>query len=267
MTKQKYVTSPSSLKLKILGSASIRNTKASLLKKFVSKGGVISIEGFISEFTRLEIVEKVYRLSSEWSSNFNGELYSIGSVWYSHVGSVNENDYFINSESSNAKFRNIFPELEESINDFCSFFFESSVQIREGWAGPGIVILRENSNSAKLGGPIHVDWDALSNEQIHDPNRSKAFSFILVLQKPKIGGNLIVLDKQYDFQVDGSIESFDSVLCQPEIKSLEVPYCEGNLIIINSLNLHSIQPFSGSNDRICLIFHSAEFSGEWKRWF
>lgn len=243
-----------------------KNNNFSELRNFVSKGCVIVIKNFISKSMRLEIINKIYKISSEWTSYFNGELHCIGSVWYCCAASNNEKDYFAYSQSNNAKLKSIFPEINESINSFCSLFFDMNVEIREGWAGPAIIILQENAHVAKQGGPIHIDWDNLCKEQICDLNKSKAFSFVMVLQKPQFGGNLIVWNKQYNFQIDGCIEVFDSVSCPTEIQSLEIPYSEGSLIIFNSLNLHAVQPFSGSKDRICLIFHAAQFSGKWKIW-
>jgi hypothetical protein len=228
----------------------------------------VVFQGIFSLEENQEIVSKIYSLKNLWVPSYEGEQYALGRVWYAHVDDRIQDNYFERAIESNKMIETHFPGLYQKLCNFCSKIqMNEPVRIREKWAGPGFVIFPAHEYCAKEGGGIHYDWEGLTEEQRNNSD-TEAYSFISLLQKPERGGGIRIWETKYDpSRKEESLKPSIDILPDPGAKNVLIDYQVGDLLLINSLSLHQIQPFEGDADRITLTFHIAKNSESWHIWF
>ena len=91
--------------------------------------------------------------------------------------------------------------------------------------------------------------------------RSRALSFILMIQCPETGGGLRLWNATYEGRDAPTAEEVAS-------SSLHVDYEAGDLLVFDSYRLHQIQSFEGLRARLSATLHALESSpGIWETWF
>lgn len=193
-----------------------------------------------------------------WCSDFDGEQFSLGRAWYTHLEQDRSEAYFRDPSGSDATVERACPGLQTTMRQLAGRALGVDVVQRAGWCGPGVHVFPAGAHVATRGGDIHFDSEGLT--EAHAAARAPAFSFVLMLQPPSAGGGLSVWDVRY--AGDGRYEDEDL-----ERESVTVQYGVGDLVAFDSYRLHQIQPFSGRRDRISATCHVAFVSGVWESWF
>jgi hypothetical protein len=204
------------------------------------------------------IVDWVYAARADWTTNFGGKQFTLGRAWYTHLEEGRDADYFENARASDLSVRARVPGLQDRMFAMAADLLGGPVVQREGWCGPGVHIFPARGEVARRGGEVHFDNEGLTAVQIE--RRAPAFTFVLMLQRPEIGGGLRVWDRLYagdDFQRKPD----------PNVPVIQVAYETGELVVIDSYRLHQILPFPGHTDRITATVHAAFDSGRWEAWF
>jgi hypothetical protein len=193
-----------------------------------------------------------------WVSDFDGEQFSLGRAWYTHLEQGRAADYFANVSASDATVERACPGLQGAMRELASSVVGSPVVARQGWCGPGVHVFPAGAHVAKQGGEVHFDTEGLT--PAHVTERAPALTIVLMLRPPKKGGGLRVWDVTYagtDAYEDADLER-THVTCT---------YAAGDLLLIDSYRLHQIRPFSGPVDRISATCHLALVGGVWETWF
>jgi hypothetical protein len=214
------------------------------------------------------IASQIYALKESWIPAYGGEQFSVGRIWYAHVDDDKKSQYFQAAGESVRFIEMQFPSLYAKLIGIVSQLLNTDrVRLKEGWAGPGFVILPSGGPASLSGGGAHVDWEGLTKEQLADINL-EAYSFIALMQKPVNGGGLQVWDRHLDQTAPESwlhaqLEGVDL----GDVETALIDYQLGDLVAINSLSLHKICPFGGDRDRVSLTFHAARDHDGWYLWF
>lgn len=229
---------------------------------------VYNFKNFFTQQQVKNIVSAFYNARSDWSEGFKGQQYSLGEVWY-HYAETNEGVETYREQAVNSRdiFEKHIPGLHAHILNFlCDTLNTSSVSIRDGWAGPGIVSFLSQNYVAKNGGGLHYDIEGLSVEEMTDP-AFELYSFVSMLQKPDSGACLYTWDKRYDHNDAKDRENSPMMSSVAGKKRAYINYQLCDLWMFKGLNAHHIEKFTGDLDRICLTFHIAKRNDHWDVWF
>lgn len=225
----------------------------------------IIVKDILSPAECEELVERTYQLQSHWRAGTSPGEFTFGRSFYTSFDNRDVMDYFDEAPGLNAVLQTNFPWLMPKIFNFCHQFTQNTeVTIREGWAGPAIVIFHAGGTTSKEGGSVHIDFEGASRRLLDQPGGLEKYSFMLPLQLPQKGGNLRTwpeVYKQYHH---------DRYLCEitsPQGECKIVAYSVGSIIGLYSLRIHEIEPFESTIDRVILTFHLAQINGAWKLWF
>ena len=214
--------------------------------------------GALGDETCADWVERVYGARGDWIANFGGQQFTLGRAWYTHFEEGREQEYFSKAVVSDATMRRAVPGLQERMLALVARLVDARVVLREGWCGPGVHIFPAGGEVARRGGEVHFDTEGLLERQIE--RRQPAFTFVVMLQRPEVGGGLRVWDRTY--------EGDD---CPPKpgpsVPVARVEYELGELVVIDSYRLHQILPFHGAADRITATVHAVCEAGVWEAWF
>lgn len=193
-----------------------------------------------------------------WCRDFEGEQFSLGRAWYTHLEQDRTEAYFRDPAASDAAVERACPGLQATMRELAGRVLGVDVVQRPGWCGPGVHVFPAGAHVAMRGGDVHFDSEGLT--EAHAAARAPAFSFVLMFQPPVSGGGLRVWDVRYagtDTYEDEDLER----------ASVTVEYGVGDLVVFDSYRLHQIQPFAGARDRISATCHVAFVSGVWESWF
>jgi hypothetical protein len=191
-----------------------------------------------------------------WVSDFDGEQFTLGRAWYTHLEQGKASEYFSHAARANQDVREVCPGLVEWIVESASTLLCAPIRQRERWCGPGVHIFLPGSDVARLGGVVHYDWEGLSAGQRQE--RTAALSLVLMLAPSESGGGTRIWDMRYPTP-EGS--PLDGV-------AMDVAHYEaGDLLIMDSYALHQIEPFEGAAPRISATAHLAETRMGWEMWF
>ncbi len=193
-----------------------------------------------------------------WVSDFDGQQFSLGRAWYTHLEQDRSAAYFRDPAGSDATVERACPGLQRTMRELASRALGVDVVPRAGWCGPGVHVFPAGAHVATRGGDIHFDSEGLA--PAHAAERAPAFTLVLMLQPPVEGGGLRVWDARY-----AGTEAYEDEDLERE--AVTVHYGAGDLAVIDSYRLHQIQPFAGARDRISATCHVAFAAGTWECWF
>jgi hypothetical protein len=195
---------------------------------------------------------------ADWVTDFDGEQFSLGRAWYTHLEQDRADAYFANVATSDASVERRCPGLQLAMRSLMSRVVGGHVSARAGWCGPGVHVFPAGAHVAKHGGDVHFDTEGLT--PAHVAERAPGLTLVLMLAPPESGGGLRVWDVLYagsDAYEDEDLEK-EYITCD---------YAVGDLVVIDSYRLHQIQPFSGTSDRISATCHASFVAGQWETWF
>lgn len=201
---------------------------------------------------------RVYAGRPFWTADFDGDQFSLGRAFYTHLEQDKSDEYFAAAAASNAHVERLLPGLGAALIGAVGALVGEAAALRPGWCGPGVHVFPAGGWLARRGGDIHYDTEGLAAR--HAARREPALTLVLMLQPPERGGELKVWDARYE----GSDEVGAATLARP---SALVPYAAGDLVVIDSYRLHQIQPFGGARDRVSATAHGARAGGGWHVWF
>ncbi len=204
------------------------------------------------------LVRGVYAGREHWTPAFDGEQFSLGNAWYTHLEEDKEAEYFATHERSDAAVEQFCPGLARTMRAFLASFVGAPVQPRRGFAGPGVHVFPAGAHCAMRGGAVHFDTEGLTPSDL--AARAPAVTAVLMLQPPRSGGELRVWDVRFEGQ-DHEDEAPRGV------PFLDVDYQVGEIVFIDSYRLHQIRPFGGTTDRISATCHAVHTPGGWTSWF
>lgn len=245
----------------------LRQHTAEIRKGIREANGIpgVVVENFLSPDECAEILRGVYILEPYWRRGTYDGDFILGRSWYTAIDNREIMDYFDEAPFFNQLIRDSFPELLEKIMAVArTLTNQEEVQIRPGWAGPGITIFRPPSCTAETGGSCHIDYDGISKRMVDVPEGLEMFSFMLPISMPEDAAGLYVWPEIY--QRFHHKRYFDEIL-DPEGERFTIPYSVGNLLGIHSLRVHQIEPFDGDIDRVVVTFHLGKLDGKWIVWF
>ena len=201
----------------------------------------------------------VYAAKALWTADFGGEQFSLGRAFYTHLEQGRSKAYFDDAAASDARVEAHAPGLQAAMRALMTELLEADVAPRRGWCGPGVHVFPAGGHVAKAGGVIHFDLEGLTAH--HVSRRARAVTAVVMLQPPATGGGLRVWDVAYAGR-DGAT---DEEIASPSVLAA---YGVGDVVLIDSYQLHQIQPFGGARDRISATIHAAEVDrGRWETWF
>ncbi len=220
---------------------------------------MVGVTRHFSRATCAQWVSGTYAARDVWTEDFDGEQFSLGRAFYTHLEQGRSKDYFADAAASDARVEHHAPGLQEAMRALVLALVQGNVQPRRGWCGPGIHIFPEGGEVAESGGVVHYDTEGLTGH--HIARRGRAITAVAMLQPPSTGGGLRVWDISYH----GRDAATDEELAAP---SVIAPYAAGDVVVIDSYQLHQIQSFGGDRDRISATIHAAEIDeGRWETWF
>jgi hypothetical protein len=197
---------------------------------------------------------------AHWIDDFEGEQFTLGRAWYTHLEQGRSHEYFAQARASDDLVEQWAPGLQGRMLGALSALLGSPVQRRPGWCGPGVHVFPAKEWVSVHGGVIHSDMEGLSDAHIEEDER--ALTAILMLQPPEEGGGLALWAEFH-----GVAEEIDEADLH-EVPRVVVPYATGDLLVIDSYRIHQIQPFAGALDRISVTAHTARLpDGRWEAWF
>ncbi len=217
------------------------------------------IRGAIDAKTLARWVEGVYALRDEWTEDFGGEQFALGRAFYTHFETGRSEEYFEDAAASDARVERGAPGLQACMRELLAEVTGARVLPRRGWCGAGVHVFPAGEKVARSGGVIHFDVEGLTKH--HLARRKAALSLVVMLQPPLSGGGLRLWNVRYS----GSEHPSDAELAA---ESELIDYGAGDLVAFDSYQLHQIQPFEGTRDRISATLHAAEIDrGVWESWF
>lgn len=202
----------------------------------------------------------IYEARPRWNRDFDGEQFSLGRAWYTHLEQGKSNEYFAFARASDQLVEQFLPGLQGAARSLIASLLDAHAAPRRGWCGPGVHIFPAGEWVARNGGVVHADIEGLT--EAHVAARAPALSAVLMLQPPEAGGGLRLWDRLH--LVDDAV---DPALLA-DVPHLTVDYLAGDLILFDSYRLHQIQPFTGARDRLSVTTHAARLRpGHWETWF
>ncbi len=204
-------------------------------------------------------VAAVVAARAEWTSDFDGEQFSLGRAFYTHLEQDAAAAYFRDAAASDARVEAHAPGLQSRLRDLVASLVDGAVHARRGWCGPGVHIFPAGGEVAREGGVVHFDNEGLAAH--HIARRRPAITAVAMLEPPHAGGGLRVWDILYEGRDTATAAERDA-------PSIVIPYAVGDVVVIDSYRLHQIQPFTGASDRISATVHAAEIDpARWETWF
>jgi hypothetical protein len=204
----------------------------------------------------------VYEAREEWTQDFDGEQFSLGRAFYTHLETGKSKSYFEDTTSSDARVERHAPGLQAAMFELVRSIVKSKhVVQRRGWCGPGVHVFPTNGPVAERGGVQHFDTEGLTARHIeqHRP----AITVVAMLQptEAELECGLRVWDVLYS----GSDDPTEDELTKPNDVAI---YRVGDIVLIDSYRLHQILPFKGTRERISATIHAAQSDTRvWECWF
>jgi len=201
----------------------------------------------------------VLAAEDDWTSDFDGEQFTLGRAFYTHYETDKSDEYFESAAESDAIVERHLPGMQQRMRDVVAMLTGGVARARRDWCGPGVHVFPAGGEVAHKGGVVHFDIEGLTEKHARD--KRPALTIVVMLQEPESGGGL----KLWDVRFRGRDAPNDAELAAP---SVVASYGVGGALAIDSYRLHQIQPFSGDRHRVSITIHAAEIDeGVWETWF
>lgn len=219
----------------------------------------VAVAGVLSPATCAQYLEALYRARADWVEDFDGEQFSVGRAFYTHLEQDRCREYFADAAASDARVERTFPGLQRRLVELMAEVTGGACFARRGFCGPGVHIFPAGEKVAREGGVIHFDTEGLPAH--HARRRKRALTAVVMLGAPESGGGLELWSARYAGQDAPPDEALRG-------QSWQARYDVGDALVIDSYRLHQIQPFGGKLDRVSATLHAAEVDpGRWETWF
>jgi len=206
-----------------------------------------------------EFLAGLYRARGAWVSDFDGEQFSLGRAFYTHLEQDRCREYFADAAASDARVERTLPGLQRAMVRLVEQLTGGVCFARRGFCGPGVHVFPAGEKVAREGGVIHFDTEGLP--EAHVRRRKRALTAVVMLSLPESGGGLKLWHARYAGSDTVDDEAERGASC-------EARYELGGALVIDSYRLHQIQPFAGERDRVSATVHAAEVDpGRWETWF
>jgi hypothetical protein len=204
--------------------------------------------------------EGVLGARGEWTQDFDGEQFSLGRAFYTHLETDRTGEYFEDAARSDARVERYAPGLQSTMRELLGAAAGGRVTARPGWCGAGVHVFPAGGELAKRGGVVHFDTEGLA--AAHVARRTPALSLVLMLQPSVSGGGLRLWPARYAGRDEVPAATLRAG------GDVTVEYSVGDVVLFDSYRCHQIQPFGGARDRISSTLHAAEIDrGLWESWF
>ncbi len=220
---------------------------------------VLALRAAIDPRTARAWSERIMGARSRWTSDFDGEQYSVGRAFYTHFETDRAALYFRGVAKSDALVERVVPGMQEAARSLFAELAGVATRQRPGFAGAGAHIFQPASLVARRGGVVHFDVEGLA--PMHRARRARALSLVVMLQPPSWGGGLRVWDALYAGQEHPSEHQLSA-------DRVTLRYNAGDAVLMSSYRLHQIRPFRGDLARISITLHGIEVdAGVFETWF
>ena len=194
----------------------------------------------------------------DWTSAFEGEQFSLGRAFYTHLEEDESEDYFADPAASDARVERWLPGMQARLVALVGQLVGGRAIPRRGWCGPGVHVFPDAAPVATRGGVHHFDTEGLPAK--HLAARLPAVTVVAMFQPPAIGGGLAVWDVTYAGEDHPSAEELAR-------RRHVLTYGPGDVVLVDSYRLHQIQPFV-RGPRISATVHAAALDhATWECWF
>jgi hypothetical protein len=201
----------------------------------------------------------VRRARADWTSDFDGEQYSLGRAFYTHYETGRAGVYFRDAAASDALVERHLPGMQAWVIDLFARMSGAIVRQRHGFCAPGVHVFPAGGHVARHGGVVHYDVEGLSPLCL--ARRYPALSLVVMLEPVEWGGGLWLWAARYR----GREAASDAEVAAPHAA---VRYGAGDALLMSSYRLHQIRPFRGQRDRISITLHAQQVdTGVFEVWF
>ena len=201
----------------------------------------LAIGGVLPRAVCAQHVEALYGARQDWVADFEGEQFSFGRAFYTHLEQDRCREYFADAAASNARVERTLPGLQRRMVELVEQVTGGVCFARRGFCGPGVHVFPAGEKVAREGGVIHFDTEGLPAQ--HARRRKRALTAVLMLGAPESGGGLELWSARYAGHDAPPAAARRGKSCRER-------YEVGNALVIDSYRLHQIQPFGGGRDRI-----------------
>jgi hypothetical protein len=206
-----------------------------------------------------KIAARVLGARDRWTSDFDGEQYSLGRAFYTHLETGRTREYFAGQAASDALVEATLPGVPKRALELLSVLLGAPVRRRPGFCGPGVHVFPAGSKVAREGGVVHFDLEGLTEQQLE--KGCPAVTLVWMLQSALWGGGLRLWNVLFEGRPDAEIDTTGQ-------SSLTLRSQAGDALLIDSHRLHQIRPFRGRRDRVSITLHAVEVDrGMWEAWF
>lgn len=222
--------------------------------------GLVVLPGVLDRRACETWAAAVLAARADWTQDFDGEQFSLGRAFYTHLETDRADRYFADATASDARVERYAPGLQAAMRSLLASATGGRVLARPGWCSAGVHVFPARGLLAERGGVVHFDTEGLAEP--HVACRARAVSLVAMLQPPARGGGLRVWPLLYagHDEVDDAMPSQEG--------DVTVVLETGDAVAFDSYRLHQIQSFEGSRDRISATLHGAEIDRDlWESWF
>ena len=219
---------------------------------------VVVLPAFLPVTTSAAWAASVTAAEADWTSAFDGEQFSLGRAFYTHLEEDESAAYFADPAASDACVERWLPGMQTWLLALVGRLVGGRALPRRGWCGPGVHVFPDDAPVAERGGIHHYDTEGLPAK--HLAGRLPAITVVVMFQPPVSGGGLAVWNVTYA----GEDHPTSEELARPQ---RVITYSAGDVVLIDSYRLHQIQPFVGG-PRISATVHAAALDHvTWECWF
>ena len=225
----------------------------------LSEHPAVVLRGALPPSRCAELVTRVRAARTEWTSDFDGEQFSLGRAFYTHYETDRSDRYFAEANASDALVERVLPGIQTWTLELLGRMSGATIRRRAGFCGPGVHVFERGGEVARRGGVTHYDVEGLTPLCL--ARRHTALSLVVMLETPQWGGGLRLHDALYSGQEQPTQAELDS-------PHRTMRYADGDALLMSSYRLHQIRPFRGLRDRISITCHAlAVDRGVLEAWF
>jgi hypothetical protein len=230
------------------------------LNSFFQKNWGLLIHDFWNQMEIAELAQGVLKQRAKWQHfPVLYEYYALGCPLYAYRCAENQDKYFDMVQKYDLLIAESFPRLETEMKGiFETLQYPENIRKKKYFGGPGFVIQNQKSTHEP-----HFDQDeAVLISKARFPKERVMFTLVAMVQKPTRGGRLMVWDREPQAEdTEQSLKEFCEIT-----PPYFVDYQEGDLLILDGMKLHLIEPCQG--ERITAVLHYLKSPlGPWEYWF